>query len=71
MYTFLVLGLIPGTNIQINFWAWIVIVIGAAFVAHRLKSRVVAFASTWWHQFDADKATRQPLHASQLHLRGL
>ncbi len=70
MYSFLVLGLIPGTNIQINFWAWIIIMVGLTIAAYRLRPRVVRLISNWWHQFD-DESTRQPLHANQLHLRGL
>lgn len=71
MYTFLVLGLIPGTNIQINFYAWIIIMVGAAIIIHRQRPRIVRYASNWWHQFDEDELARQPLHANQLHLRGL
>ena len=71
MYTFLVLGLIPGTNIQISFWAWIIIMVLVTLGAYRLRHRVTAYASKWWHQFDTSDITRQPLHASQLHLRGL
>ncbi|HVV26311.1 MAG TPA: hypothetical protein VHC21_04790 [Candidatus Saccharimonadales bacterium] len=70
MYTFLVLGLIPGTNIQINFYAWIIIMIGLGISAYRLRPRVVRYLSNWWHQFD-EAEPRQPLHANQLHLRGL
>ena len=72
MYTFLVLGLIPGTNIQIGFWAWIIFMAGLAVVVYRLKTRIVSFLESWWRQFDEDKAiARKPLHASRLHLRGL
>jgi hypothetical protein len=71
MYTFLVLGLIPGTNIQINFYAWIIIMVGLAIIAYRLRPRVVRYLSSWWHQFDDTKTDREPLHASHLHLRGL
>jgi hypothetical protein len=71
MYSFLVLGLIPGTDIQINFWAWIVLMIALATAAYRLKSRLVRYVSAWWHQFDEADLPREPLHASRLHLRGL
>lgn len=71
MYTFLVLGLIPGTNIQINFYAWVIIMIGLAISAHRLRPRFVRALSSWWHQFDEVHQQRRPLHANQLHLRGL
>lgn len=70
MYTFLVLGLIPGTNIQINFYAWIIIMIGLGISAYRLRPRIVRHISNWWHQFD-EVQRRRPLHANQLHLRGL
>jgi hypothetical protein len=69
MYSFLVLGLIPGTDIQINFWAWIVIMIGLLYAGHRLRPRLTAYISRWWHQFDDSDTLRQPLHANQLHLR--
>lgn len=71
MYSFLVLGLIPGTDIQINFWVWIILMIGLVFAAHRLKPRVINYVVNWWHQFDDETTDRQPLHANQLHLRGL
>ena len=71
MYTFLVLGLIPGTNIQINFWAWMVIMTGLIIIGWRAKRYVVRYIAAWWHQFDEDAGIRKPLHANQLHLRGL
>jgi hypothetical protein len=71
MYTFLVLGLIPGTNIEISFWAWIIIMAFVAIAGYRLRSRVVRYVTTWWQQLDEDEFARQPLHANQLHLRGL
>lgn len=71
MYSFLVLGLIPGTNIQINFWAWIIIMVGLTVTAYKLRFRVGRLVSSWWHQFDDPETHRKPLHANQLHLRGL
>lgn len=71
MYAFLVLGLIPGTNIQISFWAWILIVGMVLVAAKRYKPQLQLRLNTWWHQFDEGEATRQPLHANRLHLRGL
>lgn len=73
MYTFLVLGLIPGTDIQISFWAWIIIMIAVIAVGFRFKSYAVRHIAAWWHQFDDEAAVqgRRPLHASRLHLRGL
>lgn len=63
MYSFLVLGLIPGTNIQISFQAWLGIMAGLPFAA--------AFMRPLWHQRLSESVARQrqPLHASQLHLR--
>jgi hypothetical protein len=73
MYTFLVLGLIPGTNIQIGFWGWAIIMIALAIVFRIYKSRLTRYVKSWWHQFDdeLDELPRKPLHASRLHLRGL
>lgn len=36
MYSLLVLGLVPGTNIQISFQAWLVLAIIAAFIGPRV-----------------------------------
>jgi hypothetical protein len=73
MYNFLVLGLIPGTNIQIGFWTWIIIMIGLVVAFKRSKPYVIEMVYKWWHQFDEDveSVPREPLHASRLHLRGL
>ena len=64
MYTFLVLGLIPGTNIQISFQAWLDMAAALPFVAAFIKLHL-------YHRLTAasDIAIRQPLHASQLHRR--
>jgi len=64
MYTFLVLGLIPGTNVQITFQAWLAIMAVLPFVAILAKSPV--------HRLlELGKAAepRLPLPASQLHRR--
>jgi hypothetical protein len=65
MYAFLVLGLIPGTNIQISFQAWLVIAPLLLVAAIVLSPRVLK----WWRKFNEDQASRRPLHASRLHLR--
>jgi hypothetical protein len=67
MYSFLVLGLIPGTNIQISFQAWLGIM--AAVVA--VLPFVAAFIKPHWHKRLAELAAteHQPVHANQLHLR--
>lgn len=73
MYSFLVLGLIPGTNIQISFWAWLVLMALLAVAFKRYKHYAAERIEAWWHQFDdIDSAKqRKPLHANHLHLRGL
>jgi len=63
MYAFLVLGLIPGTNIQISFQAWLGIMAGLPFVA------ALIWPHLRQHLAAESIALRQPLHASQLHLR--
>jgi hypothetical protein len=64
MYTFVVLGLIPGTNIQISFQAWLVIMAVLPFVAVMMRVPLRRF-------MELGKATapRLPLPASQLHRR--
>lgn len=37
MYSILVLGLVPGTNIQISFWTWLILMLSLPFLAPRLK----------------------------------
>ncbi len=73
MYTFLVLGLIPGTNIQIGFWGWIIIMGISVIVYRRYKAHIRQHVGNWWHQFDDDleNVPHEPLHANRLHLRGL
>ena len=68
MYSFLVLGLIPGTNVQISFQAWLVLLAClpfAAVIAFKLL-RPYARQLIQWGQA---VAPRQPLPASYLHLR--
>lgn len=68
MYNFLVLGLIPGTDIQINFQAWLdllgLMIAGywiARFYSSRLRFRVVESEIVERHL--------EHLDASQLHFR--
>jgi hypothetical protein len=62
MYTYLVLGQIPGTNIQLSFQAWAIITIMA-----------IVFAPSVYRYFTEDlkqdALDRDPMHASRLHLR--
>jgi hypothetical protein len=70
VYDFLVLGLIPGTNIQIGFWASIGLMIGLVIAYKLYKKRLFGLIGAWWHRFDdEDASARKPLHASQLHRR--
>ena len=73
MYDFLVLGLIPGTDIQIGFWTWIIITVAVVVGFKRSKPFVIETVEKWWHQFDEDveSVPNEPMHASHLHLRGL
>jgi hypothetical protein len=64
MYSFLVLGLVPGTNIQLSFQAWLIVVTVLLLLAPLIKillKRLIEFG----------KATTpsQPLHASLVHHR--
>ena len=65
MYAFFVLGIIPGTNLQITFNMWlggIVILIGVSLEwLYRNHSFV----------YQTMRYGRQTLHASQLHQRAL
>ena len=63
MYSFLVLGIIPGTNIQITFQGWITILgllacgVGIYWLASHHKTLVASFTQ------------RTVLYANQLHVR--
>ncbi len=67
VYTILVLGLIPGTNIQISFLAYLVILAFGVVVAMVIWARYKFLRSILRHQ---PNSLRLPLPASQLHLRG-
>lgn len=65
MYSILVLGLIPGTNIQISFKAWLVIMAVLLVLAPLLRiplKRLIEFGK-------ANVPYQQPLHASLVHHR--
>jgi hypothetical protein len=65
MYSILVLGLIPGTNIQISFQAWLAILAVLTLLAPFLKryvSRLVKFGKETAASYEAP-------HASLLHHR--
>jgi divalent metal cation (Fe/Co/Zn/Cd) transporter len=63
MYSFLVLGIIPGTDVAISFQAWLIILAG-------LTVSAMIFQSLLRHIWEsANRAVRLPLPASQLHQR--
>ncbi|HUY85285.1 MAG TPA: hypothetical protein VMU97_02095 [Candidatus Dormibacteraeota bacterium] len=64
MYSFLVLGIIPGTNIQLSLQAWLVIIAVLPFVAPRLKAPVRELI-----ELGKAPTPHLPQHASQLHHR--
>lgn len=64
MYSFLVLGLIPGTNIQLSFQAWLVVMATLPFVASRLKAPVRELI-----ELGKAPTPHLPQHASHLHHR--
>lgn len=83
MDNILVLGLIPGTDIAISFWAWMVLMVALA-VALRVYGRrwlrvtqdelrqlgeyLDHYLSLYLDEYLAGRQ-RRPLHASQLHRR--
>lgn len=64
MYSVLVLGLIPGTHIQISFQAWLLVTVA-----------VVAVISVLWLEYRSHHQlwlpAHYPKHANQLHQRGV
>lgn len=70
MYDFIVLGLIPGTDIRIGFWPMLGLMAVSVIIFKIYKPRLVKIISGWWHQYDdiQDMAHR-PLHARRLHRR--
>ena len=67
MYNFIVLGIIPGTNIQIGFYAWIILAITLFTLYYLFHKRIMDF----FNQPQNELEVRTPLHANQLHYRGL
>jgi hypothetical protein len=65
MQTFIVLGIIPGTNIVLGFDAWLVLfclllIVGTVIIANHIKEV---------NQLVKSAITRRPLPANQLHNR--
>ncbi len=65
MYSFFILGRIPGTNISISFEAWLIIMAVVGFAAYRYWPRINKFVRDTEQRLLA----RKPLHANQLHRR--
>ena len=65
MYSVLVLGLIPGTNIQISFLAWLIITAIVSVIAS------IAWLEYKRHQNELWLPPHYPKHANQLHQRGV
>ena len=63
MYSVLVLGLIPGTHIQISFQAWLAVTAIVLLVAN------LAWLEHKRHQNELWLPPHYPKHASQLHQR--
>lgn len=64
MYNFLVLGIIPGTNLQITFGMWLLMCAVLTFKAPALWRKYEDFLRGL-----ATPSSHLPLHASQLHHR--
>lgn len=63
MYNLIVMGEVPGTDVQITFGVWLGVVGGltAVYLGYKLLTGRRQFATAF---------ARRPLHASQLHQRG-
>jgi hypothetical protein len=64
MYSFLVLGLIPGTNIQLSFWAWLVIMPLLVVAGRKFRPQVRDLI-----EWGLAPQPRLPLPANRLHRR--
>jgi sulfite exporter TauE/SafE len=65
MYSFIVLGLVPGTNLQITFQGWLLILTAALLLILTLRAgmqQLRSFVST-------TDQLHQPVHARALHPR--
>lgn len=64
MYSLLVLGIIPGTNIQLSFQAWLAVAVAVAFAWPKLKAPVLELV-----ELGKAPTPHVPQHASELHRR--
>ncbi len=70
MYSFIVLGIIPGTDIQIGFWPTMGLIAVSVIIFRIYKPRLAKILRDWWHQYDdVQDLAHRPLHASRLHRR--
>lgn len=71
MYSLLVLGMIPGTNIQLSFWAWLAIIIFIPVFYRRYKTQLKRLTPYIDEFLDLGRAPspRLPLPARRLHRR--
>lgn len=73
MYSLLVLGLIPGTNIQIGFWAWVGLMICLLIIVklywRRARSLATSFFQDKWQSLYDEDGLHDPWHASRYHRR--
>ncbi len=67
MYSFFILGQIPGTSITISFQAWLIITAVAIGVFIKLRPKIQMF----FLQIEKVVYRRRPLHASRLHQRAI
>ena len=65
MYSFFILGQIPGTSISISFEAWLIIMAAIGYAVYRYWPIITKAIN------DTEKRllARKPLHANQLHRR--
>lgn len=69
MYSFLVLGIVPGTNIQITFQGWTTLMLSVSAIALLLKLGLMQLSHKLAYSEIDNSRQRQTIHASQLHNR--
>lgn len=69
MYSLLVLGLIPGTNIQIGFWAWMGLMVSLLIILRLSWHRIGASIAKRWRNLYEEDGLHDPWHASRFHRR--
>lgn len=71
MYTFIVLGIIPGTTIQINFdlWLYVVLELTACILLYAVMIKTYRYLAANAPAIIIAASLRVSLHSTQLHLR--